>query len=441
MKGLLGEKTYGDLLGKILILFFIFVLTGVVLLVAAYALPTDRMKKNVARSSALYDYEGVYPQIVNGYKSSQLDNYTDTLMLANAIYPRSSNVIREAMLVKKIEYVNLSMPLSLTSYANDVAGERYETNYPRYWHGYLIILKPLLYFFDVGDIRMINMIGQAIMIFAVIAQIMKRSGGGGRREYAIAFLMTILLLNPVAISLSFQCSWIFYIVLFALLVIWRGPSFLCGTNRFFYYLLIFFVIGMAVSYFDLFTYPLVSLGLPLISILILERRVNWKSQMQLVILACITWGIGYVGMWGSKVIMGSVLTAGSITVDVLSRIVFYATAERNENIPITESIYRSLKVLLRWPYVLGFGGTFVYFIVEAYRRNRRFVWKGRAALPYVPIMCLPLLHMLVVKHVYFHYWFTYRELSITVFAGYSILLLCFAGKKEKGINENRSQNG
>ena len=45
------------------------VVIGAFLLVLVYMLPTDEMKENVARSHNMYDYEGTYPEVIDGYKS------------------------------------------------------------------------------------------------------------------------------------------------------------------------------------------------------------------------------------------------------------------------------------------------------------------------------------------------------------------------------------
>lgn len=63
------------------------VLIGLLLLVFVYSLPTGRMKGHVAQSDEVFNYEGIYPQVMNGMKCSQLDNYTDSLMYATAIHP------------------------------------------------------------------------------------------------------------------------------------------------------------------------------------------------------------------------------------------------------------------------------------------------------------------------------------------------------------------
>ena len=106
-----GARYAGILVGSILV--------GTLLLLLVYAVPTDPMKANVRRSTEIYDYEGVYPQLMWGYKMSQLDNCTDATMLLNAIYGGEQGLIERAMQVYRTEYSDEHQVKSLTNFAND----------------------------------------------------------------------------------------------------------------------------------------------------------------------------------------------------------------------------------------------------------------------------------------------------------------------------------
>ena len=54
-----------------------------VLLLAAYALPGDRVRDHVYESAQTIAGEGLYPEYF-GFKLFQMDNYTDTIMLTEA---------------------------------------------------------------------------------------------------------------------------------------------------------------------------------------------------------------------------------------------------------------------------------------------------------------------------------------------------------------------
>ena len=108
--------------GTSCLLVLTFITAGVLLLTAVCLLPTNRMKSHIADSDELFNYEGIYPQIISGYKSSQLDNYTDGLMYATAIHPGSGNPLKDAMRNARYEYEDTNMVQSLNDYANDGKG-------------------------------------------------------------------------------------------------------------------------------------------------------------------------------------------------------------------------------------------------------------------------------------------------------------------------------
>lgn len=66
--------------------------------------------------------------------------------------------------------------------------------------------------------------------------------------------------------------------------------------------------GISTAYFDFLTYPLVTFGIPMIfCILINEKNTceNWKEMP----IMGIHWGIGYLGMWAEKWLIGTVITS------------------------------------------------------------------------------------------------------------------------------------
>lgn len=68
------------LLNTLLIL-IISSLIGFVLLTASFNLPNSPIQNNASISSILLTHEGLYPEKVEGIKASEMDNYTDALMI------------------------------------------------------------------------------------------------------------------------------------------------------------------------------------------------------------------------------------------------------------------------------------------------------------------------------------------------------------------------
>ena len=94
-------KSQLRLWGKSAIIVFIAALLGTLSLIFIYALPVGRATNNARSSMNIYQREGNYPSWAPGKASAQLDNFTDSIMVRNAIFPGTGNLIEDAMLNPK----------------------------------------------------------------------------------------------------------------------------------------------------------------------------------------------------------------------------------------------------------------------------------------------------------------------------------------------------
>lgn len=411
------------------------ILLGTLLMIVVYCLPTAPIKANAQRSTEIYDYEGVYPQLMWGYKMSQLDNSTDATMILNAIYSGSGSPVEKAMQVYRIEYRGENPVKSLTNCANDVKAETYGCAYPRYWHGYLVFLKPLLFFWDVADIRMMNLLMQAAFL-GYILLLMKCRGYG---KYIVGFFFSVLLLNPVAIPLSFQFSTVFYLMLLEIIYVLKHET--LSENK---GMILFFISGMATAFFDFLTYPLATLCFPLIFLLLREE--SWKATVKKASVYSLIWGIGYIGMWCGKWMIGSILLHQNLWVDALGRAAEYESMEYGDGkVHVLQVILKNLRVLMKWPVLLGSLAVFVYYVKIFWRKGAAKIidWKKSFLhfLPFGLILLMPFAWYLAAgSHSYIHYWFTYRELCISAFAVLAGLTRCLS-VGEGIVDEKQSIDG
>lgn len=178
-------------------------------------------------------------------------------MLLEAANKNDEDVVNRAMSVYRIDYKDETIGPYNTLIKHYVNNEDYEilTSYERYWHGYLVTLKPLLFIFNYSQIRVLNLIIESLLTILVLASMYKRK----LNEYIIPYAISYLLLNPYVISLSLQYSTIFYIFTISTLLI-----LLVDKDKLVKYsYLLFLNIGIFTAYFDYLTYPMVSFGMPL----------------------------------------------------------------------------------------------------------------------------------------------------------------------------------
>lgn len=94
--------------------------------------------------------------------------------------------------------------------------------------------------------------------------------------------------------------------------------------------IIFLVSGICTSFFDLLTYPLIALFIPLIICLCLGGDKKFVNISKDALQFCLNWGIGYIGMWSGKWICGSILLKENIINDALKQILNRTALESSQ---------------------------------------------------------------------------------------------------------------
>ena len=126
------------------------------------------------------------------------------------------------------------------------------TSYARYWHGYLVFLRPLLFFMDYRGIRALINLGVVFTLLLITGTLIRQK----RYCLILPFLCTALFLRPLAIAFSIQFSSVYYVMIFSLFLILVCRNQMEQDGR---YLYLFLINGMITAYLDLLTYPAAAL--------------------------------------------------------------------------------------------------------------------------------------------------------------------------------------
>lgn len=378
---------------------------GTILLTLVYLLPTKGMLTHVESSIAVFYTESVYPQQSAGYKLSQLDNETDAIMLLNSIYQRDEGPMVTAMKVPRIDYGNgYTGCAELIDYLWLHKEPTGVTEYSRYWHGYLLLLKPLLFLMDYSDIRILNMITQLLLLTLVIVSMMQK----GRKECVMPFIVSVAILNPVAIAMSLQFSSMYYVMLLSTLFILNSKKAYNPTT-------LMLIIGISTAFFDFLTYPVLTCGIAAALLLVTQENIlKLKEKIFSIIKWGLAWAMGYAGMWAGKWLIYAVITRQNNLSSVLTHLSLHtADAEvMGESLNIIQVILKNIRVLTKWPYLFLFIFVIVFFAVR-----KSFAGKISNIIPYILIAMVPLLWFSVLKsHSGWLYWFTYRGLAVSSFS-------------------------
>lgn len=382
-------------------------LLGILAICLVYLLPCGSLQKHASESLKILKTEGENPFLLEGYKGSSLDNYTDTLMITQAVYQSEEPFYKAAMLSERKSNGKDQPIESLREYLENLqSGE--VVSYSRYWHGYLVVLKPLLAVMDYGKIRMLNLAAFLLIQVLLLIGFLKRKLWRGLVAYTIALCSMF----PMAIPKSLQFSSMFYVGSIVILVLLYGYE---KLEKRAWMPFVFLITGMVTSYVDFLTYPVFTLGMPLVVLLVLSDETAVQKLKKLV-QNSIFWVIGYAGMWAGKWVMGSLLTGTNLFADAL-QVVSERTSHEvyDEKISVIFAVLRNgyiyanlLGVLLAAVLVIWIG----YYLLR-YRRNI----KNSGWWLYVLVACGPVVwYCVTANHSYIHYWFTFRDLAVTFFA-------------------------
>lgn len=426
--------------GKTFFRYFLILILSVAaatgLMILLYCIPTTPIKENVWRSHPVYDYEGSYPQWAAEYKMTQLDNVTDGYMLLEAMCAGSGHPVPDAMNNPYTVYPDVNPDKAAVLESHNTPGASGTGWYGRYWHGYLLLLKPLLLLFEVSDLRIMNMmlcLGLSFYLFFLIEKMLGRKA-------LVAAMISWFVLNPVSIIMSFQFSTTFYVMTIASILVLKKHEWLCGKGR---YGLFFLVIGIVTNFIDFLTYPLVGMAVPMIFAVLMKERYPFRESLSHLsqdrekersvwrlagecILESASWGIGYAGMWFGKWVAGSILTGENFILNALSEAQVQSIGQEEifgTVVSPAGSILKNLRVVVKWPFVLLLFLLLLYICIGLFKGSFFLERSGlHGSTPALLLLAAyPFVWFSVLQaHSISCYWFTYRNLCVTVLA---VLLL------------------
>ena len=413
-------KPFGQNIVIVVMTLIIAVSVATVAMIGVYGISSSSIRTNVVASLQIYKNEKDWPKWAPHYLASQLDNCTDALMLANALYSSSNeprtldNIIREAMLNPRYghrtTFKSAEALLEYFEYSN--SPKILKTEYFGYWHGYLVLLKPLLMVFNVGDIRMLNMVLQLFLLSLLVIKLY--SIGGYRLLFPL--LASIMIINPINCALCIQYSNSYCIMLLSCLIMLQYK--LYASPRYWYF---FFLLGICLAFIDVLVYPLIILGIPLILFIVLNNE-DCLPKMKKVIMASICWLVGYAGMWSGKWVMATLLTEANIFTEVYRKIKYRLgggiPGRSDIDVVPSKSVLVNLEIFYQNEYMLISGVVLLLFIsFILYHRKYKFKLQKSLIIPLLLVALYPVVWCAVIRnHSILHAWFTFKLFSVTTLA-------------------------
>lgn len=288
--------------------------------------------------------------------------------------------------------------------------------YGRYWNGYLLIVKPLLYFFDYYVFRYINSVFQLLLFGLIIFLLVKK----GKQHLILPYILSLLMIMPFALVLCIQqttCYTIFNLGVVLVL--------LCDKSLDKKGIVIFLYLGIMTSFFDLLSYPLVTFGVPAVFYFCLVRQDGVKQMMLRFVKIGAAWCFGYAGMWIGKWLVGGILTGKNLVQDALQAASLRAGNDlgvegATENITVFGIFSNNIKSFILTPVTLIVFVFIVTMLILLWRKRKQFSAKD-CWQSFVPFLCLSVLpfiwYMALQNHSFIHHGiYCSKVLMISVLA-------------------------
>lgn len=407
---------YLKLSGKLCVLLCGSLLAGLLLLWCAFLLPEGSIMNHAVSSAETFSYEGIDAAVGYAY-SERLDNWTDALMIGNACYQKEgAGALERAAAAYRPDYRGENPIASLEAYMKSQDGVG-AIPYPRYWHGYLVVLRPLLMVTDYMGIRTMNTIAFAVVLLVLIGVILRKK----QWELLLPLGATILFLRPLSVVHSLQFSTVFYPMMLSVIACIVFQKWVLRDEHFVY---LIFMNGVWIGYLDLLTYPAASLGVLLTVLMMLQKHVKVAERIRQLVLSSAAWGFGYFGMWGGKWFISSAILHQNVLSDALSQAQVRVSGSYGEH-------HFSRVMVFARNLGAGFIGVLVpaaiFFVLltvfmlwrrrECLKTREGWMAVTSRAIPYLLICLIPFVwYSIFTNHSYIHIIFTYRTLAAAVCA-------------------------
>lgn len=456
---------------KFIGLFLLLIAVYFVLLTIISMFPSKLIKENI-RESADYLIEKTESEKIElSYKDVYIFQFTNALML-NTAYSIDSTSPIESFLVARKNYIpgvtqiiHEKTPKDLQSaakyytenskstdayqipelYDTVYENELYESfEYARYWHGYLVYLRPLLLLFNYEQIELISMIVFTILLLAVALLICKKVNP----LIAFSLIFSYLAVDIHTISVSINEVTCFTLsLIFALYILIRENNIKkVGT--------LFFVIGSITNFIDFLTNPILTYAIPILTYFLItqkKRNITITETIKIYFKTSILWGLGYGLTWASKWIITDLILNKGIIQNALEQAKFRA----NDNKYTVEQLYKCLMVFItektvNVTYMVSILLMITQVIISCYIniKNRKAqknkdelfsivklkifaMTKLRDIFPYFIGIFIPIVwYAALFNHSVVHRFFTYRNVLVIFFAFQTMLIMLVQNKKE-----------
>lgn len=417
-------------MAKYIFIILVLIIIYILLLILTNKIPSSMLEKNIKESSQILEEEGETKEVNLGYKKEYVFNFSDALML-NMAYSVNSNKPIESMLLSRKDYIpnvtktentkptiNIGTdPRFIDAKTGDVSHtkelnhfinnkdmeESYE--YARYWHGYMIFLRPLLIIFNINQIRILFTIILVGLSLVLLYLLYKKINLITAISFALGLFSCSVFI--VGQSLSEISVFIITLIMSIILLLKKDVNKNLGIP--------FFICGSLVGFMDLLTEPLIPLLIPITVYFLIaqkQEKMSWKDALKKYIYLCFIWVVAYIATWILKWVILDIVKNRGIFAQALDQILVRSSDKRITYIRILKRIYQYFSISSLYIMIIPM---IIMIIIGIIREKNRKSKLQICLLPFIFNLLAPFVWYFFIKnHSYIHPFFSYKLLFITV---------------------------
>ncbi len=378
---------------------------GWILFSLSYLLPVSNIIQNLNQSIDEISTERFANIWMEGAEARN-DDWSEGMIISMAVKSADKSDIFIAPLnLCGISVGDLGPTESVAAYVSDPSIDYKISSNNRYWNGLVMILKLELSFFNLTEVRLLNMLIQLILLGIIFYMMGKQN----MKDEMIPFLFMIMVMNPATLSMSLKLIPEYIIMLAGCIFILSRPdAYFKNSEK---AVITFSVIGSLTSFFNMLSFPLITFGIPVMFYIWKTKRIT-RVKIKTVLAIAVSWCMGYLVCWFCKWIACTLFTDENLIANALAR------AERYHNIDedYLATALRNLTVYNRKIYIFVFLLSIAWFLLKALLSKSI---KIKESLPELVVYCgliiLPYIFFAAVGpgYAYIHHYMAYRNLSFS----------------------------
>lgn len=402
------------------------------LLVLTACIPQERIADACRESASFFQERELFPILKGEQFNLRQDNYADCIQV-NILYHMGtqkeslfSSAMRAAYYQEEGQEVTDALQEAVTEEKTP------NVDYLRYWHGSLVLLRPLFLLTDIAGARMVlGWLTLLLMLGTAAALTLKR-----RTELAVCYILSYAAVNGFMGMFCVEYVTTFLLMAaISLIVVLTSREEDAAQVRGRTMLLLMIVSGAVTCFLDFLTTETLTFTIPVFLELALRCDTrSFRSRAKEVLI----WGIGWLcsyagmflakwllalGMFGGEAFREALLSAkervdgavylGNTNLDAEASVLQRYTGALGRNItalfPFSGEVQLSHGVLIFLLILAGCFAVIYLFRAKDFKMEQIGMFLLLGLLPYGRYLVLG-------SHSYQHYFFTYRAQMVTVLA-------------------------